>query len=112
MELDAELQKIVKRFGLEYPGYDPDIPATYFGGGSAGPLFDIYDFNQWVRNNLTTGWYMQEMWSDGGFREVWWNREKQAIITYCEGDVDMTVDWDTEVFDKRWKSAEEFYAKH
>lgn len=110
--MDEELKKIVKAFGLEDPGYSPEvIPVGYFGRGSFGFHRGIEDFNLWVRNNLTTGWRFNEMWSDG-YREVWWNPEKLAILTYCEGDVDLTVDTEQGVSDRRWEKAEEFYEKY
>lgn len=112
MELDEELKKIVKAFGLEDPGHNPQvIPVGYFGRGSFGLMGDVGDFNLWVRRSLTTGWHFNEMWSDG-FREVWWNPEKLAILTYCEGDVDLTVDNDSLVFIKRWEAAKEFYGEY
>jgi len=111
MELDDELKKIIRAFGLETAYYPLVIPAAYFGKGHVGLFQDVWDFGLWVRSNLTTGWYFNEMWSDG-FREIWWNTEKRAILTYCEGDIDLTVDEDQETFDKRWKAAEEFYGKY
>jgi hypothetical protein len=54
------------------------------------------------------GFRYQDTWSNG-YREVFVNREARAIFTYCEGDLDLTVDADDAAFAARLASAEEFY---
>lgn len=84
------------------------VPAAYFGRGRIGLFQDDGDFHTWVRNNLQ-GWVYSEVWSNG-YREIYFNMEKFAILTYCEGDVDITVDDNAATFARRWESAEEYYA--
>lgn len=47
-----------------------------------------------------------------GFREVYINPAERAIFTYCEGDLDLTVDATLEDWRKRYTSAMEFYRTH
>jgi hypothetical protein len=54
------------------------------------------------------GGIYQERWSNG-FREVNIYPEQRAILTYCEGDLDATVDPTPEAFAVRLQSAAAFY---
>jgi len=112
MEKDAEVSLMIRRFGLEPVGYDPaGIPAAFFGRGSVGLMQDGEDFYVWVsRWLLDPGWEGEERWSNG-YREVLVNTQKRVILTYCEGDVDLTVDGDEETFRKRYAAAEGFYER-
>jgi hypothetical protein len=62
-----------------------------------------------VGRMLPPGFVEVDAWSNG-FRAVWVNRDLRAIVTYCEGDVDVTIDRTLEAFDVRMGKAAEFYA--
>jgi len=104
----TDIEKIQRRFALE-AGHELEIPAALFGTGFAGLFVETEQFDAWVSKNLN-GWEYREEWANG-YRSVYVNRELRAILTYVEGDVDLTVDADVETFEKRLKSAEEFYSK-
>lgn len=107
----GDIEIILKRFDLEDPGYQLEIPAALFVKGWAGPFSDSASFDLWAMRRLGPGWEYQEEWSNG-YRSVCVNRELRAILTYVEGDVDLTVDADEETFGKRLAGAAEFYSKH
>jgi hypothetical protein len=48
-------------------------------------------------------------WTINGYREVWVSERERTILTYCEGDLDVTIDDTEEAFRARLASAEQFY---
>lgn len=54
------------------------------------------------------GWQENGDWNDG-YRAVWINETERAIFTYCEGDLDLTIDATDESFRARLASAQAFY---
>jgi len=108
VELSEDCKKVIEEFGLKPPGYPTEIPADYFGTGSVGLLGEAADFDLWA--SRMEGWQYMDEWGNG-YRSVWVNRKHQAILTYVEGDVDLTVDLDTERFEARLESASKFYTK-
>jgi hypothetical protein len=56
-------------------------------------------------------WEYMDCWSNG-FRSVYVNHADLAIFTYCEGDLDLTIDADDATFERRLASAAEFYGSH
>jgi len=86
----------------------PDEPAAPGRGviyrGSAG--FSGGDNS--VRRMLPPGFTEVEEFSDA-FRTVWTNEQCRAILTYCEGDLDLTIDRNADLFYSRLSSAARFY---
>ena len=89
------------RFGL------PDEPTSDRVGviyrGSAG-----WSGDGLVWKNLPAGFQEVEAFGDC-FRTVWVNERSHAILTYCEGDLDLTIDRSAEIFQARVSSAAAFY---
>ncbi len=98
--------QVVNRYSLESAdGAVLDVPAGRFYRGHVF-LQDPGDFV--FRGGA--GWHFQETWSNG-YRQVYSNKTERAVFTYCEGDLDMTVDATDEVFEQRLESAEKFYTE-
>lgn len=91
---------VIKRFGLEQQDRKLHVPCDQFYHGFT--LKNIWEYGS------MPGWRFQPDWSDG-YREVFILPEERAIFTYCEGDLDLTVDVTDEVFQQRLVSAGEFY---
>lgn len=102
--------KIISAFFMRPMNWALDIPAKMAYRGHMGVFQDQLDFWTWVQRNLP-GWSYAEDWSNG-YREIYFNTKLRAILTYCEGDVDLTVDEMDQEFNLRWKSAEEFYKNY
>lgn len=56
------------------------------------------------------GWNERENWNDG-YRAVWVNDAERAIFTYCEGDLDLTIDATEEEFSARLVSVAAYYER-
>lgn len=99
-----ESEALARRYGMEPAEYTPEIPAAVFLKS-----FTIRDIayqetlSSFARNFLQIG-----EWNNG-FRAVWVNTEERAIFTYCEGDLDLTIDADDETFSRRMAAARAFY---
>ena len=46
------------------------------------------------------------------YRFAWKNDQLRAMVTYCEGDVSVTVDRTLAWYQARLRAAQEFYARH
>ncbi len=99
----VESTQLIKRFCLERAerGAQLPVPTEDFYTGSAYP-YDVYTLR------VSSGFKLQDNWSDG-FREVYVNPVELAVFTYCEGDLDLTIDSNVATFKARLKLAEEFY---
>lgn len=112
--LDEDLTKLISRFGLEPADYIPeprDYPTMIFRKGSNGIFGDINDFDEFVQYRLSSDWFGCSNWANG-YRSVYMNLKLRAILTYVEGDIDLTVDADERSFNARVACQEEFYANH
>jgi hypothetical protein len=94
------VQDWIQRNGLKPSDRDPRLWSGFYlrammGAGSE----DV----RWPEGGI---W--QDAWSNG-FREVHIYPQDRAILTYCEGDLDATVDETEEAFQERVKSAAAFY---
>jgi hypothetical protein len=67
--------------------------------------FDGYGVGQVLPDGVTE----VGEWGSAPFRFVWVSRELRAIVTYCEHDINVTVDSTPEAFDLRMARAAEFY---
>ncbi len=85
-------------------GTELTVPCAYFFKGST------YCDRLPVKEDRLEGFSYKEEWSNG-YREVYINESERAVFTYCEGDLDLTVDHDDPAFYDRLHAAEEFYAK-
>lgn len=85
-------------------GMELEVPCVHFFKGSTYCDRLPLDYSH------LEGFKYKEEWSNG-YREVYINEKERAILTYCEGDLDLTVDHDDPAFYDRLHSAEEFYAK-
>jgi len=113
-KLDSDIQKIISAFGMEECNWLPeptDCPAMIFRRGFLGFFQDVGDFDLFVDKKLGPGWLNCYKWANG-YRSVYMNLRLKAILTCCEGDIDLTVDETEENFNKRIASAEEFYARY
>ncbi len=61
-----------------------------------------------LRSDRLTGFNERDGWNNG-YRSVWINAEARAILTECEGDLDLTIDATDTEFAARVASAEAFY---
>jgi len=103
LTLRAGLDELIRRYRLERNehGANLTVPCPEFYSGTTG-------FGDMLTVHVPEGFEECGDWSDG-FRTVWVNREARAILTYCEGDLDLTIDADEETFQARLQSAAEFY---
>lgn len=106
---NAVYAKIISAFSMRPMDWVLEIPAKLAYRGRMGVFEDHLDFWIWIQKHLPD-WSYAEAWSNG-YREVYFNTELRAILTYCEGDVDLVVDETDQDFNLRWKAAEEFYKK-
>jgi hypothetical protein len=99
----TETEKLIQRHGLELNerGNDLTVPCSRFYTGSSygGDIFTL----QVPREFCEIG-----DWNNG-YRAVWVNLAERAIFTYCEGDLDLTVDNTNDVFIERLLSAAAYY---
>ena len=93
------IQKLIDRWSLKPADYEPALPCPHFYRG-----FTMRDYVQVD----APGFRYQDTWSTG-YREVFVNETERAIFTYCEGDLDLTVDDDEDTFRRRLASADQFY---
>jgi hypothetical protein len=91
---------LIKRYGLSIPDADGVMR------GSAWYL-DVAGLSLRVPPTFA----LEHDWCNG-FREVYINVEERAIFTYCEGDLDLTVDATQEAWRARYAAAIEFYKTH
>lgn len=100
MQPSETITKLVKRYSLNHTdgNYLTIPPAAFYKGFTMRDYISIDG----------PGWRYAETWSNG-YREIFIGREDRAIFTYCEGDLDLTVDADSETFERRLASAEAFY---
>jgi hypothetical protein len=49
---------------------------------------------------------------DGHYRIVWRSDAHRAVVTYCEGDVNVTIDRTVEAYQSRLAAAAVFYKTH
>lgn len=100
------IEALIQRHGLkpnERGAYLPvPCPRFYTGSTYGGDVYTV---------RVPPLFKECDEWSDG-FRTVWISPEARAIFTYCEGDLDLTVDDTEEQFQARLKSAAEFYKEH
>ncbi len=101
-----ESHALIELFSMEDAGYSPAIPAPVFL--KSWTMRDIQFQSRPSRK--APGFVPVCDWSDG-FRCVWVNRAERAIFTYCEGDLDLTIDDTDEVFKSRLAAAVEFYSR-
>ena len=96
------IEAIVKRWGLDpQDGSSLTVPcATWFRG------FTLRDYVEVD----APGFRYADHWSTG-YREIFISQAERAIFTYCEGDLDLTVDPDDATFQARLDSAAKFYAE-
>lgn len=90
------------RFGIPEETTSDRVGVIY--RGSAG--FEGGERLVW--RNLPAGFSEVEAFGDC-FRTVWVSELHRAILTYCEGDLDLTVDRCSELFNARVASAARFY---
>lgn len=97
------LPELIKRNFLkpEDGSYLEIPPAEFYRGSTYGDMLTA---------RIPDGWTYRDSWSNG-YREVYIKADERAIFTYCEGDLDLTIDSTDETFQKRLASAEEFYAR-
>ncbi len=97
--------EIIKHYWLKPSDRPLGIPAAQFYSGF-WPEYARGEFDgpTW----LTPGWAYRDAWSTG-YREVYISQAERAILTYCESDLDLTVDADEATFQQRLASAEKFY---
>jgi len=62
-----------------------------------------------VSNMLPEGFEYIEEFEDGPYRKVWKSDRLRAIVTYCEGDVSVTVDPDQTSYAARLAAQFQFY---
>lgn len=109
-----EIPLILSTFSMKPCDWLPnpvEYPAKVFQRGHIGFFKGIGNFSYWVGTHLSPEWMECYKWS-GPFREVYMNLQLRAILTYCEGDVDLTVDETDVNFNHRIASAEEYYVNH
>jgi hypothetical protein len=58
---------------------------------------------------LPEGFYDVEAWASNPYRLVWKNDQLRVIVSYCEGDVTVTVDDNDESYAAQMRSATVFY---
>lgn len=78
--------------------------------GSAAWLDYAKGYGYWTEY-LPEGFVEQERYSDGDYRSVYENRELMAVITYCEGDIDVAVAPDRPTWLNHLADAEAFYSR-
>lgn len=102
-----ESQALIDLFSMEDAGFAPaGIPASVFVKS-----WTMRHIQFQSRPSRRAGGFVPVAdWSDG-FRCVWVNRAERAIFTYCEGDLDLTIDDTDEAFTRRLASAAEFYGR-
>lgn len=103
----AWCQEIVQRW-LEPNdrGIKLQVPCGSFWTGHTMIECDTFDL---IVGKRWPEFEYQDQWADGVYRSVYINRKERAIFTYCEGDLDLTIDADDDKFLMRMLSAEEFY---
>ncbi len=50
-------------------------------------------------------------WADGPFRRVWKNDAQRAVVTYCEGDINVTICDDNVAYWRELRRMAEFFAQ-
>ena len=80
--------------------------------GSARRVDICYDFEDcyFTSKLLPPGFREIEEFSNG-YRSVWCNDSLRTMITYCEGDISVTIDPDDTLYAGRMASAVEFYRR-
>jgi hypothetical protein len=74
-------------------------PAQFFRGWTSAEYATFPDASEYLDH------------ANNGYREVAYVRSERAILTYCEGDIDVTVDATPEEFEARLASASKFYER-
>lgn len=101
------VESIVKRHGLmlevrtESWG-DRPVPKEFYRGRT------YRNFATEQEPTLPLSFREKNEWNNG-YRAIYVSIPLRAIFTYCEGDLDLTVDADDATFEARLKSAEAFY---
>ena len=100
------IMPLFERYLLELNsrGAQLTVPCPLFYSGTTG-------FGDMLSVRVPPGFEEMDDWS-GAFRTVWVHREAKAIFTYCEGDLDLTIDTSDDTFQARLESAAEFYKEH
>jgi len=78
-----------------------------------GSLYRGFTFNDvWgVARNIPDEFDLNDEWSDGYYRNVWTSFKNLAIITYCEGDVDVEIYETPTAFNMAIKACDAFYSQ-
>lgn len=103
MELTERIARIIAVLGLQLSEGELKVPCKQF---YTGPMFDFagMQFNP----TKPEGWLCMEEWSKNA-REVYVNLAERSILTYCEGDISLTIDASLDEFITRLAAAAEFY---
>lgn len=68
--------------------------------------------NSCITVYIPEGFHEVEKWADSSFRGVWVSESDLSVITYCEGDIDVTVHPHKVSYLANINAANEFYRTH
>ena len=105
MPRETNFEDLIHRYGLKPNEHGANLTppcGRFYTGSSCGQdLLSIH---------VPLGFSLNDQWSDHcAFRAVWVNTEARAIFTYCEGDLNLTVDATEGEFAVRLGAAAEYY---
>ncbi len=104
MQVPPQAASLIRIYGMEDAGHEPKLPAAIFKRSHT--MAEIH----WNDNPAKSAPdFEQERDFNNGYRAVWVNHAERAIFTYCEGDLDLTIDPDDATFKKRWAACVAFY---
>ncbi len=97
-------EQIIKRWMEAEDGSHLTIPCARFYRGHKWMAECPYDAEP------GDGWQEREAYNNG-YRAVWVNDAERAVFTYCEGDLDLTIDATDAEFNARLNSIAAFYGR-
>jgi len=103
----TESNALIKIFDMKDAEHAPEILAPVFK--KSWTMREIQ--HQSNPSKSAPGFKIIPDWCDC-FRAVWVNALERAIFTYCEGDLDLTVDDDEKTFLARLEAAGKFYSRY
>jgi hypothetical protein len=95
------VQDFIKRFCLK-PDRVSDNETIHCG------YVGDNEWNVMTKLPRSEGYSCIGQWSNG-YRNVFINRKQLAIITFCEGDLDVTVHPDRKSFIQKFRECKKFY---
>jgi hypothetical protein len=109
------IEQFITRFSGEEPEAHPVTDTEFVGKIWRGSTLRVNIFGEFdgfcVGQALPTGFREIDEYCNG-FRNVFVNDQLRVIVTYCEGDISVTLDDSDAAYQARLQSAAAFYARY